>query len=34
MTHEEFKHALAERWRWLNWLAMWNLVGTFRSMGL
>lgn len=34
MTDAEMRAVLAERWRWFNWLSMWNLVATFYSLGL
>lgn len=34
MTHEQFQVHLAERWRWANWLAMWNLIATFNYLGV
>ena len=29
MSDAEFRAHLTERWRAVNWLAMWRLIGTF-----
>jgi len=32
MTDLEFRQHQAERWREINWLAMWNLIAVFYAM--
>jgi len=32
MTDLEFRQHQVERWREINWLAMWNLIGVFYAM--